>query len=169
MDHVRSASATIHLNDPFLRYSITLSNISQAFQVLFDHAFIFSKLGFLKFENKAIQKHANKFWLYADILNIFRACYEIHREVQAQKVQRNQKYLVEDTENQTVANLLNECVSKRPEVFLDLLKNVCDVFLPLNSLEIVRIGPGMSGALGTISSLLGAMTVWDVNLKLSNI
>ncbi|KAL0962273.1 hypothetical protein UPYG_G00337950 [Umbra pygmaea] len=53
-----------------------------------------------------------------------------------------------------------------PPLLLDLLKNSCDVFIPLDRLGIYPTGQGFVGACGLVSSLLSILTIVHPWLKL---
>lgn len=53
-----------------------------------------------------------------------------------------------------------------PPLLLDLLKNGCDIFVPLDRLGIYRTGPGFVGSCGLASSLLSILTILHPWLKL---
>ena len=166
MEHLRSAAVSINIDDPILRYSITLSRISQAFQLLFDNFYLFSRLGLIRLEQGQMQSLATKFWLYADLLNLIRAGYEIQREMKDQ--QKRQKSNLKNY-NHSFYGTCKSVVKRRPDLFIDLAKNLTDVWVPLNSLNITNHSPGVVGLCGTVSSVLSAMTIWDRSLKLGSL
>ncbi|KAM4631326.1 peroxisomal membrane protein 11B isoform 2-T2 [Polymixia lowei] len=53
-----------------------------------------------------------------------------------------------------------------PPLLLDLLKNSCDIFIPLERLGIYPTGPGFVGACGLASSVLSILTIIHPWLKL---
>lgn len=163
IEHIQSAAVTIHIKDPILRYAITLSRISQAFQLLFDNLYLFSKIGLLRLDHQNLSSTSTKFWLYADLLNLIRVLYEIKRELgeQARIQEINLKH-----GKHTFYSTLRCTVARRPELFVEFLKHFSDIWLPLNSSGFVNISPGTAGLCGTISSVLGAIAVWDKTNKL---
>lgn len=62
--------------------------------------------------------------------------------------------------------LLVTVLYSNPPLLLDLLKNSCDIFIPLDRLEIYCTGSGFVGACGLISSALSIITIIHPWLKL---
>lgn len=62
--------------------------------------------------------------------------------------------------------LLMESLRSQPSVALDTLKNVCDLFIPLDKLGIYQTNAGVVGFCGLVSSLLGILTVLRPTLKI---
>uniref|UniRef100_A0A4W5R7Y6 Peroxisomal biogenesis factor 11 beta n=1 Tax=Hucho hucho TaxID=62062 RepID=A0A4W5R7Y6_9TELE len=63
-------------------------------------------------------------------------------------------------------HLLVTVLHSNPPLLLDLLKNVCDVFIPLDRLGIYPTGQGFVGACGLASSILSILTIVHPWLKL---
>ncbi|XP_018620365.1 peroxisomal membrane protein 11B [Scleropages formosus] len=62
--------------------------------------------------------------------------------------------------------LLVTVLRANPPLTLDLLKNLLDIFIPLDRLGLYRTGPGFVGACGLTSSILGLLTMVYPWLKL---
>ncbi|XP_062385235.1 peroxisomal membrane protein 11B [Sardina pilchardus] len=62
--------------------------------------------------------------------------------------------------------LLAAVLRSNPPLLLDLLKNACDVFIPLDRLGIYPTGNGFVGACGLASSVLSILTIFHPWLKL---
>lgn len=63
-------------------------------------------------------------------------------------------------------HLLATVLYSNPPLLLDLLKNSCDLFIPLDRLSIYPTGPGWVGACGVTSSVLSILTILHPWLKL---
>lgn len=63
-------------------------------------------------------------------------------------------------------HLLATVLYSNPPLLLDLLKNSCDLFIPLDRLGIYPTGPGWVGACGVTSSVLSILTILHPWLKL---
>ncbi|CAB1320891.1 unnamed protein product [Coregonus sp. 'balchen'] len=63
-------------------------------------------------------------------------------------------------------HLLVTVLRNNPPLLLDLLKNACDVFIPLDRLGIYPTGHGFVGACGLASSVLSILTIVHPWLKL---
>lgn len=171
-----SALKTIHLSDNILRLTITLSKVNQALFLLFDHIVWAHSIGLIKADKKKWTELAARFWLVSLMLNIVRDCYEMNLVInrECQGMPRNRcRYMNGDAKYQEKNKMLitNTTVVKRyigenKPVVMDLMKNVCDLVLPLNSLGYINASPGLQGLLGTISSFIGIVTVWNPLLRL---
>lgn len=62
--------------------------------------------------------------------------------------------------------LLLESLRNEPSVALDTVKNVCDLFIPLDKLGIYQTNAGVVGFCGLVSSLLGILSVLRPSLKI---
>lgn len=62
--------------------------------------------------------------------------------------------------------LLVTVLYSNPPLLLDLLKNSCDIFIPLDRLGMYPTGPGFVGACGLASSMLSVLTIIHPWLKL---
>ena len=63
-------------------------------------------------------------------------------------------------------HLLVSVLYNNPPLLLDLLKNSCDIFIPLDRLGIYPTGTGFVGACGLASSVLSILTMVHPWLKL---
>lgn len=63
-------------------------------------------------------------------------------------------------------HLLMTVLRSNPPLLLDLLKNACDIFIPLDRLGIYPTGPGFVGVCGLASSVLSILTIIHPWLKL---
>lgn len=62
--------------------------------------------------------------------------------------------------------LLLESLKSDPAVALDTVKNVCDLFIPLDRLGIYQSNAGVVGFCGLISSLIGIITLTQPKLRI---
>lgn len=61
--------------------------------------------------------------------------------------------------------LLIESLRSHPALILDVLKNACDLFIPLDKLGVYRTNEGVVGLCGLVSSLIGILLVLKPSLK----
>ena len=160
---MRGAAVSIHINDPILRYSMTLSRISSALQFFCDNVYLFSKLGLVELDQGGLVSLSSKLWLYADFMNIIRVTYEIRHEINEQfdRQESNLKH-----SNHSLYSTCRCVMSRRPDLFVDLVKNLSDIWLPIHSSGVTTLSPGTVGFCGTVSSVLGAATIWQKSRKL---
>lgn len=55
--------------------------------------------------------------------------------------------------------LLARVLRSHPPLLLDLVRNACDLFIPLDKLGLWRSGPGVVGLCGLVSSILSLLTL----------
>ena len=169
-DTLYTALKSIHLNDPTLRHTITLSRISMAMYLLTDHIVWLGRVGLADVNTAKWSKLSYKLWLYYLVMNLSRDIYEISRiinnflnttkEVPFGKVYKSQSL---------ISKLQRFCgfVKMHKDVAFDTVKNGCDVCLPLAQLGYLSISPRTIGILGTLSSIAGMLPLLDPSFKLS--
>ena len=158
---LRAAATSIHLNDPVLRYTLTLSRISQALQLLCDNLYLFSRLGLLKLASPStLSSTSSKLWLYCDLLTLLRVCYEMRKEYRALRERHEM-----DERKGGVVSTCRDLVSRRPELVSSLVGVAADVWLPLNSCGVISVSPGVIGLCGTVSSVISARDMWSKTQK----
>lgn len=72
---LESALKTIHMQDHFLRYVTTTSNLSQACYLVMDNLLWLNSIGLVKLSERRVgefSEWSNKFWLYSSILYLAR-------------------------------------------------------------------------------------------------
>lgn len=72
---LESALKTIHMQDHFLRYVTTTSNLSQACYLVMDNLLWLHSIGLVKLPERRVREFSewsNKFWLYSSILYLAR-------------------------------------------------------------------------------------------------
>lgn len=154
----------MHIEDPILRLTLTISKLAHALFLYADHIVWLTKSGFLKTDSEKWNRTANKFWLLSIIANLARDFYEIVHLLDIHK-----STLLKPSELLTGSitsydwnggmKYLYMFVSCHNDVFIDTLKNSCDLFIPLTALGFTKLSPSTVGALGAISSLAALLTV----------
>lgn len=129
-----------------------------------------------------------RYYLFALILNLTRDVYELRLLVEREDRSRAAKSCSSLHPNSTQSadhslsshitsatitsglskqlHLLATVLYSNPPLLLDLLKNSCDIFIPLDRLGIYQTGPGFVGACGLASSILSILTMVHPWLKL---
>lgn len=127
-----------------------------------DHIVWFARTGFVKsVDVEKWNRLSNKYWLFSMVMNLLRDFYEIKRLLQMQPPKKN-------PENKVRLPLDTlRCICDHKAVMWDTIKNVCDLFIPLNGLGIIRLNPRTIGLLGLISSLAGLVALIEPTAKLS--
>ena len=64
------------------------------------------------------------------------------------------------------AKALSRCIHDHADVAVDTIKNLLDIFIPLNSLGFVKLSPGTIGALGAVSTIVSAVPQLNPMVKM---
>uniref|UniRef100_A0A2H1VB59 SFRICE_002122 n=1 Tax=Spodoptera frugiperda TaxID=7108 RepID=A0A2H1VB59_SPOFR len=163
IDICYTALNSMHIEDPILRVTLTVSKLAHALFLYSDHIVWLTKSGFLKTDSEKWNRTANKFWLISIIANLARDIYEI---IHVMDLHRATFIKPTDLLNSSAKYDLNESIkymymlmSCHKDVFIDTLKNSCDMFIPLTALGVTKLSPSTVGVLGAISSLAALMTI----------
>ncbi|TRZ08842.1 hypothetical protein HGM15179_018261 [Zosterops borbonicus] len=175
------AQRSLHLPDPVLRFCLTLSHLNRALFLACDNVLWAGKTGILQsLDTEKWSQRSFRYYLFALVVNLSRDVYEIrllleraettkkrgkspennpHLQTES-KIQRFQLHL------QLQLRLLLRVLRENPPLFLDLLRNVCDLVIPLEKLGLCRSSPGVLGFCGFTSSVLSILTILHPWLKL---
>ncbi|CDQ90324.1 unnamed protein product [Oncorhynchus mykiss] len=177
---VEAAKRAVHLSDSVLRLCLTVAHLNKAMYFACDNVLWAGKVGLLpKLDQDKWSQRSFRYYLFALMLNLTRDAYEIRllmeREARTSHGGSNATWTSSPSlENGDLSHphpssssfpvailpLLN------PPLLLDLLKNACDVFIPLDRLGIYPTGQGFVGACGLASSVLSILTIVHPWLKL---
>ena len=165
---------------------ITACHINQTGYLILDNLAWLHQIGVIKLKKyEKINECSNKFWLASSIFYVARDLYEILNEIETnidKKRQAQSKRLPSFSNEHKKCNKKLQAAKRvlyvllshlrllfinNPNLMLDTIKNVTDLFLPLASLNYIKLSPGTQGALGLVSSLISLLTVWDSKYKLN--
>ncbi|NWZ34945.1 PX11B protein, partial [Brachypodius atriceps] len=121
-----------------------------------------------------------RYYLFALVVNLSRDAYEIRLLLERAeaagrrgKSPENGAQLRADGRIQRLRlylrlqlQLLLRVLRDNPPLLLDLLRNACDLVIPLDKLGLCRISPGIVGFCGLASSVLSILTILHPWLKL---
>lgn len=121
-----------------------------------------------------------RYYLFALVVNLSRDAYEIRVLLERTEVARkrgkspeNRPQLQADGRIQRLRlhlqlqlQLLLQVLRDNPPLLLDLLRNACDLVIPLEKLGLCRSSPGIVGFCGLTSSVLSILTILHPWLKL---
>ncbi|XP_045778067.1 peroxisomal membrane protein 11B [Maniola jurtina] len=164
IDIVYMALNTMNIEDPVLRISLTVSKLAHALFLYADHIVWLTKSGFLKTDSDSWNKTANRFWLLSIIANLARDFYEILHilELNRSVLLKPSELLGGSIKNFDLnASMRHMCtiVNCHKDVFIDTVKNSCDLFIPLTALGFTKLSPSAVGALGAVSSIAALVTL----------
>uniref|UniRef100_A0A8V1AGN3 Peroxisomal biosis factor 11 beta n=1 Tax=Gallus gallus TaxID=9031 RepID=A0A8V1AGN3_CHICK len=118
-----------------------------------------------------------RYYLFALIVNLSRDAYEIRLLMEREASGRRSKGAEEGQRGdvglqplglrlQVQLRLLLHVLRGNPPLLLDVLRNACDLFIPLDKLGLYRSGPAFVGLCGLTSSVLSILTILHPWLKL---
>ncbi|NXH70522.1 PX11B protein, partial [Hydrobates tethys] len=124
-------------------------------------------------------QRAFRYYLFALIVNLSRDAYEIRilmeREAGGKRAKGNENEHQLRADNglqqlglklQIHLRLLIHVLRNNPPLLLDVVKNTCDLFIPLDKLGLYKTNPGFVGLCGLTSSVLSILTILHPWLKL---
>lgn len=107
-----------------------------------------------------------RYYLFVLILNLTRDMYELHLLVEREERSLTSKSSSPSSQLGRRVRLVAAVLRSNPPLLLDLLKNSCDIFIPLERLGLYPTGRGFVGACGLASSVLSIVTLVHPWLKL---
>ncbi|XP_062404338.1 peroxisomal membrane protein 11A [Sardina pilchardus] len=180
VNSVDAAKRTLLLSDPILRFCLTVANLSRALYFICDNVLWARSLGLVRDINKERWSlNATRYYFVSLVMNLTRDVYlmaqlMVQRSRDRQHQQKVHQHLNESPDVACVVVpqldafvfLLIECLKGNPAVALDTVKNVCDLFIPLDRLGVYETSEGVVGFCGLLSSLLGILSVLKPHLKI---
>ncbi|NXG49245.1 PX11A protein, partial [Psilopogon haemacephalus] len=170
-----AANRTRQLPDVFPRLCLTASNLSRALYFICDTALWLRSVG-LRPDIDKPKWHiwATKCYYVSLLLNLGRDWYEIswRLEEALQEEKAKENFCCRGLNcgrcqgTQGFLALLLQVLKRHPPLLLDLVKNLCDLSGPLDTLGIYKSNPAVIGFCGILSSLVGILTLANPHLKL---
>ncbi|XP_014284061.1 peroxisomal membrane protein 11A [Halyomorpha halys] len=140
------ASKNIHNADVLSRLA-GLAKIAHGCYLFCDHFLLMKRLQLLQLNSNAWASSANKYWLLAIILNLIHNYYELKKVWRVYKKNNNDSL-----------SILSH-VQIYFSLYVDLIRNCCDIFIPLYALNYVQLSSGLIGLFGMLSSIAGLITL----------
>ncbi|KAG8432013.1 hypothetical protein GDO86_020147, partial [Hymenochirus boettgeri] len=177
-DALEAAKRAIHLSDLVLRVCITVSNLNRAMYFVCDNILWVGKSGVSqKIDINKWSERSFRYYLFSLIMNLTRDLYEIKLLMESAGKQSSVKQREENggtcrrsgfCHGSTALRirLLIHIFRNNPSLLLDLLKNTCDLFIPLDKLGLYKTNVGFVGFCGLTSSILSILTIVYPWLKL---
>lgn len=177
VEALEAAKRAVHLSDSVLRLCITISHLNRALYFACDNVLWAGKVGLApKLDHNKWSQRSFRYYLFALILNLTRDFYELSRLMENQSHVAKPPSSSSSQDPDSTAALparlhlrlqrLLTVLYTNPPLLMDLLKNTCDIFIPLDRLGLYSTGPGFVGACGLTSSLLSILTIIHPWLKL---
>lgn len=180
VNSIDAAKRTMQLSDPVLCLCLTVANVNRALYFICDNVLWARSVGLLRdIDKERWSLNASRFYFLSLVMNLARDAYVVSQLMRqkARDGQFKRKMDAHLDESPEVAEavvpqldafvfLLLESLKSDPAAALDTLKNVCDLFIPLDKLGIYRSNPGVVGFCGLLSSLIGIITLAQPKLKI---
>ncbi|NXF84643.1 PX11A protein, partial [Eubucco bourcierii] len=170
-----AARRTTQLPDVVPRFCLTASNLTRALYFVCDTALWLKSVGLQPgIDKPKWQSWATKCYYISLLLNLGRDWYEIswrlEQAIQEEKTKENfchqELHCVKCDGVHRFLTLLFQVLKRHPPLLLDLVKNLCDLLGPLDTLGIYKTNPGVIGFCGVLSSMVGILTLASPHLKL---
>lgn len=177
---IEAAKRTMQLSDRVLCLCLTAANINRALYFICDNVLWAKSVGLIRdIDKERWSLNASRCYFYSLVMNLTRDVYEVLQLMIQRGRDEHFKEKMEQNLNQSpeVAEvvipqmdafvfLLIETLKSHPAVALDTVKNICDLFIPLDKLGIYKSNAGVVGFCGLISSLIGIVTLAQPNLRI---
>ena len=165
------------ISDDVIRITSALSRISNSCFMVIDNVVCLQKLGVLSptcVDASYWDRTSTRFWLYSIMLSLFRDCYElskiwqenkrVHKNTSAKSKQLNSSHSVTTVmvKCQNIVNFGKE----HADVCIDLIKNIGDLTMALNSLKLTNFSTQFVALMGMISTTASAVAQMNPMLKM---
>ncbi|XP_029953169.1 peroxisomal membrane protein 11A [Salarias fasciatus] len=177
---IEAAKRTMRLSDRVLCLCLTAANVNRALYFICDNALWAANVGLARnLDKDRWSLNAHRFYFFSLVMNLTRDAYDVLRLMvqNSRDKQFRQQMNQHLNEGPDVAEavipqldalfyLLLHTLKSHPAVALDALKNICDLFIPLDRLGIYQSNAGVVGFCGLMSSLIGIVTLAQPTLKI---
>lgn len=177
---IEAAKRTMQLSDRVLCLCLTAANVNRALYFICDNALWATSIGLIRsLDKERWSLNAHRFYFFSLIMNLTRDVYAVLQLMvqNSRDKQFRQQMSQHLNEGPDVADavipqldafvyLLLHTLKSHPAVALDTLKNLCDLFIPLDRLGIYQSNAGVVGFCGLMSSLIGIVTLAQPTLKI---
>jgi peroxin-11B len=162
VDSLKTVLESFHIRNKRIGTLFGLIGVCQGLFMLFDNILLLNRFKILHLSNpQRLQQYLNQVWLLWISLALTRDYYEIQASFAI-----GQHHQYQQNQDRSLIRRANIFWANKPLV-IDTIKNLCDLYLPLSNLNIVRPNTGLQGLAGTISSVLGLLQIWDKSYQLT--
>ena len=164
VDYCKSVLESFHIRNKRIGTLFGLIAVCQGLFMLLDNLLLLNRFKIIHLSRPdRLQRYLSQVWLLWVSLALTRDYYEIQASFAIG--QHHQFQQQQQQPDRSMVKRANIFWANKPLV-VDTVKNLCDLYLPLSHLNIVRAHPGLQGLAGTISSVLGLLQLWDKNYQL---
>nr|XP_022915808.1 peroxisomal membrane protein 11B [Onthophagus taurus] len=168
VDIVYSILPLLKHKDPTIRTTVILSRLNTALFLLGDHILWLGRSDLCSVNTDKWGRLSTQYWFYSLIFNLLRDLYEVTNILKSHKTSlipsKGISSLPDVLKVLTTSLLL---LQSHRNVLIDIIKNGCDIFIPMTSLGYTKLSPSTVGTLGVISSIAGLLIVLNPKNKLS--
>ncbi|XP_078283370.1 peroxisomal membrane protein 11A [Rhinoraja longicauda] len=183
VDAVQTARRNVQLSDPVLRFCLTAIPLSRALYYICDNILWAGAVGLGDIDKEKWSKRCNRYYFFSLVVSLGRDVYEVVQLMKEEALvrKRQESKSVSNLENNHVQIefdwiarikskaflvLLFQSLGSNPPVLLDVVKNLCDLVLPLDKIGICKTNPAVVGFCGLLSSILSILAFTQPALKL---
>ncbi|XP_069766922.1 peroxisomal membrane protein 11A [Narcine bancroftii] len=183
VDAVQMARRNVHLSDPVLRLYLTIIPLSRALYYICDNVLWVGAVGISDIDKEKWNKRCNQYYFFSLIVSLCRDVFEVIQLMKEQVFlqRRQQRKSISTMESNKAQKefawrakmkikdifvLLFQSLRDNPPVLLDIVKNLCDLPLPLDKLGICKTNSAVVGFSGLLSSVLSILILAHPALKL---
>ncbi|XP_068564283.1 peroxisomal membrane protein 11A isoform X2 [Cebidichthys violaceus] len=180
INSIEAAKRTMQLSDRVLCLCLTAANINRALYFICDNVLWARSVGLIRdIDKERWSLNSSRCYFLSLVMSLTRDVYVVLQLMsqRARDKHFRQKMETHLGESPEVAEavvpqldafvfLLLESLKSHPAVAVDTLKNVCDLFIPLDRLGIYQSNAGVVGFCGLMSSVIGIVTLVHPKLTL---
>jgi peroxin-11B len=166
---------SIHYSDAWIAFTSTVTKICQGIFLLTDHIIWLSRSGLFKnIDTAKWSLRSNRYWLLSLVMGIVRDVYEINRAISSFTIHKDLSSCIATSlisirstkDVKIYASSIIEFLVTYKHITVDMIKNICDLYIPLSSLGFIKVSPRVVGILGMISSIMGLIVILNPHFKL---
>ncbi|XP_032380014.1 peroxisomal membrane protein 11A [Etheostoma spectabile] len=180
VNSIEAAKRTMQLSDRVLCLCLTAANMNRALYFICDNVLWARNVGLIRnIDKERWSLNSSRCYFLSLVMSLTRDVYVVLQLMtqRARDKHFRQKMELQLNESPEVAEvvvphldaflfLLLESLKSHPAVALDTLKNICDLFIPLDRLGIYKSNAGVVGFCGLVSSVIGIVTLAQPKLRL---
>lgn len=157
VDYIKNVLESFHIRNKRIGTLFGLIAVCQGLFMLFDNLLLLNRYKIVHLSNpQRLQEYLNQVWLLWISLALTRDYYEIQAS-----------FAIGQHQQRSLIRRADVFWANKPLV-IDTIKNLCDLYIPLSNLNIVRANTGLQGLAGTVSSILGLLQLWDKSYQLTS-
>ena len=159
MGSLDGALKSIHLQDSFLRTTLSLSRIADGLYLLCDNLVWLSRVGLIKLNDEdRFSVLADSYWFYATILLLAKNLYQMQLIYQNQPQRSYDCACAKDEgvreKTYNTAKQIIDFACYNRSLTLEVLKSLCDTVISANASKKARFSSFTVGFVGVVSSLI---------------